>query len=275
MPHSPFHPYNPAVPWPWRQPAASWGNAPSLFTLHPSTTTSACARWRLLDGICTVTSGHNCVYAVGGIRWAKWRIVCRFMTMHVSFHPWASDLEAFCAQLITCGVLQIGSASKPFKLQFHHFEAVVVLDLSSAFYLPGIQGISVGKDIMKVSSLCDWVQCTGSPQVHKTWAHTCNCSAALAAADFNYWPDIDPGLDSGFLSMNFIITVILLGLACVGWGGCSFLTICIFSLVAVKPCSSALSSTRANRVSAVSLFQVVLSRLLPVPHSFAGWAKVI
>lgn len=30
------------------------------------------------------------------------------------------------------------------------------------------------------------------------------------------------------------------------------MAVCIFSLVAVKPCSSALSSTRANRVSAVS-----------------------
>lgn len=242
-----------------------------------STTTSACARWRLLDSICTVTSGHNCVYAVGGIRWAKWRIeVRRFMTIHVSFHPWASDLAAFCAQLITCGVLQIGSASKPFKLQFHYFEAVVVLDLSSAFYLPGIQVISVGKDIMKVSSLCDCVQRTGSPQVHKTWAHTCTCSAAVAAADFNYtnyWSWARQWLS--FYELYNHSHLAWLGLCWLGEGGCSFLTICIFSLVAVKPCSSALSSTSANRVSAVSLFQVVLSRLLPVPHSFAGWAKVI
>lgn len=42
----------------------------------------------------------------------------------------------------------------------------------------------------------------------------------------------------------------LLGLACLG--GTCLLAVCIFSLVAAKPYSSALSSTRANRVSAVS-----------------------
>lgn len=101
------------------------------------------------------------------------------------------------------------------------------------------------------------------------------------------WPcyiqDIDSGPLSGddlnFLPQNdrswkvtmFLYTsqsVNLLGLVCLrgGGGGKCLLAVCIFSLVAVrKSCSSALSSTRANRLSAVSFVSSrSLSPLLPV-----------
>lgn len=92
---------------------------PCLVTLHPSTTTSVHTRWRLFEGICTVTSFR------GGTERLKQRV--ELVLMDLAFHLWRLRLgSALDFVLIIRGFFTNWHWNQStFKLQFYNFSTVL------------------------------------------------------------------------------------------------------------------------------------------------------